>query len=166
MSFSLIACIGKNNELGKNNDLIFHFKEDMQFFRNTTKNHTVVMGYNTWLSLGEKPLPNRKSLIVTHKTLTNLPAGTAQIPDLDEFIKEHEDDDEEIFIIGGAKIYALFLPHAKTLYLTEVEKEANDADVFFPDYSSLKRVCTLRKIAEFTDENGTKFTIKKYTKRS
>ena len=164
MAFSLIACIGKHNELGKNNDLIFHFKEDMQFFRTTTKGHTVVMGHNTWESLGCKPLPGRKNLILSRQKL-DLPTGAEQILDLKAFIKENEHTEEEIFIIGGAKIYALFLPHASTLYLTEVDQTAPDADVFFPDYSFMKRAWKTRKIVQFTDEKGIKFTIKKYTKK-
>ena len=138
MSFSLIACIGKNNELGKNNDLIFHFKEDMAFFRETTKNHTVVMGYNTWLSLGEKPLPGRKNLILSHAKLKNLPKSAKQISDLKKFTQENKNSTEEIFIIGGASIYALFLPHASKLYLTEVDQEASDADVYFPNFDRKK----------------------------
>ncbi len=165
MSFSLIACIGKNRELGKNNDLIFHFKEDMKFFRETTRGHTVVMGRNTWASLGCKPLPGRKNLILSHEHLKNLPSGAAQIPDAKQFIKEHKDSPEEIFIIGGGKIYELFLPHANNLYLTEVEAEAKDADVFFPEFKLLERGWNLRKIATFTDENGTNFTINKYTRK-
>ena len=165
MSFSLIACIGKNRELGKNNDLIFHFKEDMKFFRETTRGHTVVMGRNTWTSLGCKPLPGRKNLILSHEPLKNLPSGAVQIPDAKQFIKEHKDSLEEIFIIGGGKIYELFLPYASSLYLTEVEAEAKDADVFFPEFKLLERGWNLRKIATFTDENGTNFTINKYTRK-
>ena len=89
MSFSIIACIGKNRELGKDNDLIFHFKEDMKFFRETTRGHTVVMGSNTWKSLGEKPLPNRQNLILSRSSMFNLPENAAQIPDLDAFIKKN-----------------------------------------------------------------------------
>jgi len=164
MSFSLIACIGKHNELGKHNDLIFHFHEDMRFFRETTKGHTVVMGRNTWLSLGCKPLPGRRNLIISHTKL-DLDSGAEQVPDLNKFIKENESSSEEIFIIGGASIYALFLPHASALYLTEVDAEARDADVFFPDYSFMKRAWKTRQIAQFTDTNGTHFAIKKYTKK-
>lgn len=161
MSFSIIACIGKNRELGKNNDLIFHFKEDMKFFRETTRNHTVVMGLNTWKSLGEKPLPNRQNLILSHEKLTNLPDNTAQIPDFDDYVKENEDSDEEIFIIGGATIYKLFLPYARTLYLTEVD-DTKDADVFFPEFN--KDEYDLTTISSIT-ENQTNFNINKYTRK-
>ncbi len=161
MAFSIIACIGKNLELGKDNDLIFHFKSDMKFFRETTRNHTVVMGANTWVSLGEKPLPNRQNLILSRSKLNNLPENTTQISNLDEFIKKNEDSDEEIFIIGGASIYRLFLPHARTLYLTEVDAN-KDADVFFPEFN--KEEYDLTTLQSLT-ENEIKFNINKYTRK-
>lgn len=161
MSFSMIACIGKNRELGKSNDLIFHFKEDMKFFRETTRGHTVVMGLNTWKSLGEKPLLNRQNLILSHVPLTNLPEGAAQVPDFDDFVKENKDSSEEIFVIGGATIYKLFLPYAQTLYLTEVDK-TKDADVFFPKFNKEDYdLTTLKSITE----NQTHFDINKYTRK-
>ena len=161
MAFSIIACIGKNRELGKNNDLIFHFKEDMKFFRETTRGHTVVMGYNTWKSLGEKPLPNRQNLILSHQKIANLPEHAEQIPDLETFIKRHEKSDEEIFVIGGASIYKLFLPYAHTLYLTEVDA-VKDADVFFPEFN--KENYDLTTLSSIT-ENQTNFNINKYTRK-
>ena len=161
MAFSIIACVGKNLELGKNNDLVFHFKSDMKFFREATRGHTVVMGLNTWKSLGEKPLPNRQNLILSFDKLDNLPENTAQIPDLDEFIKENKDSGEEIFIIGGASIYRLFLPHARTLYLTEVD-ESKDADVFFPEFD--KEEYDLTTLQSLT-ENNINFNINKYIRK-
>ena len=165
MSFSLIACIGKNRELGKNNDLIFHFKEDMRFFRETTSGHVVVMGYNTWLSLNRKALPNRKNYVVSPFEIKDLPNNIEQVFDFEAYAKENQNTDEEIFIIGGAKTYEDFLPYAKTLYLTEVEAEADGADVYFPDFSDFAKHADKEELAQFSDK-GTKFVINKYTKRS
>ena len=64
MSISVIAAVGRNYELGKNNDLIWHFKEDMRFFKQTTMGHTVVMGRKTFESL-PKALPNRRNIVIT-----------------------------------------------------------------------------------------------------
>lgn len=132
MSFSLIAAIGKNNELGKNNGLIFHLKKDMEFFKNTTMNHKVVMGRKTFESIG-RPLPKRENIVLSRRRLI-LPENVKQITSVEKFIKENEQASEEIFIIGGASVYKLFLPYAKTLYLTEVEAEEKSADAFFPDF--------------------------------
>lgn len=128
--FSIIAAVGKNNELGKKGGLVFHIKEDMKFFKETTTGHTVVMGFKTWESLPKK-LPNRKNIVVTFEEFEG---PDECVTDLEKFIKENESTDEEIFIIGGGSIYAQFLEHAKKLYLTEVDGEDKDADVFFPAF--------------------------------
>ncbi len=165
MSFSLIACIGKNRELGKNNDLIFHFKEDMRFFRETTSGHAVVMGYNTWLSLDKKPLPGRKNLVVSPWEIKDLPEDVEQIFDYESYAEDFRDSEDEIFVIGGAKTYEDFLPFASVLYLTEVDDSVKDADVYFPDFSNFAKGSDKQELAQFSD-NGTKFVINKYTKRS
>ncbi len=132
MSFTLIAAIGKNNELGKGNDLIFKIPEDQKFFKSTTENHKVVMGRKTFESIG-CPLPKRKNYVLSRKKL-NLPDCVEQIPDLGKFIKENKDTSEEIFIIGGGNVYAQFLPFAKKLILTEIDAEDLNADTFFPSF--------------------------------
>ncbi len=161
--FALIACIGKNRELGKNNDLVFHFKEDMRFFRETTSGHTVIMGYNTWISIGAKPLPKRKNLVISPMKIEGLPEGVEQVFDFEKFAAENLHSDEEIFVIGGAMTYKDFLPYVSTMYLTEVDAGVKDADVYFPAFDPAdfeKEV-----IAEL-EENGTKFTFNKYTRRA
>ena len=67
----LIACIGPNGELGKGNDLVYDNDEDMEFFRVTTSGHVVIMGYNTFLSIGSRPLPNRKNIVLTEEFHTS-----------------------------------------------------------------------------------------------
>lgn len=128
--FSIIAAVGRNNELGKKGGLVFHIKEDMKFFKETTTGHTVVMGFKTWESLPKK-LPNRKNIVITFEEFEG---PDECVTDLEKFIKENESTDEEIFVIGGGSIYAQFLEHAKKLYLTEVDSEDKDADVFFPTF--------------------------------
>lgn len=132
--FSIIAAVGKNNELGKKGDLIFHIKEDMQFFKETTTGHTVVMGFKTWESLPKK-LPNRKNVVVSFEEIEG---PDECVTDLVQFIKDNENTDEEIFVIGGGSIYAQFIDHAKRIYLTEIDGEDSEADVFFPDFNKSK----------------------------
>lgn len=132
--FSIIAAVGKNNELGKKGDLIFHIKEDMQFFKETTTGHTVVMGFKTWESLPKK-LPNRKNIVVSFEEIEG---PDECVTDLVQFIKDNENTDEEIFVIGGGTIYAQFIDHAKRIYLTEIDGEDSEADVFFPDFNKSK----------------------------
>ena len=130
MSLSIIAAIGENNELGKDNDLIWRFKGDMKFFKATTLNHKVVMGRKTFESLPGL-LPNRDHIVLTRSDLV--------IPDVEvyknvkEFLEVYKDFDEEIFNIGGASIYSQLLDYADKLYLTEIE-DSKDADVYFPSF--------------------------------
>lgn len=127
--FSIISAIAKNNAIGKDNDLVFHIKEDMKFFRETTRNHTVIMGKKTWESLPGK-LKDRKNLVISH---TEVEDADGTITDLDKYIEKNKETDEEIFVIGGGSIYKYMLPHSKYLYLTEVDAEP-EADTYFPEF--------------------------------
>ena len=155
MSFSIIAAVGKNNELGKAGDLVFHIKEDMKFFKNTTTGHSVIMGYNTWKSLGKK-LPNRKNIVVSYEPVEE---ADATVTDLQDYIVKNQDSREEIFVIGGGMLYKQMLEHANTLYLTEIDATA-EADTFFPEFDKSKYN---KEIIKKGTENGIDFTFAKYT---
>ncbi|MBR6168804.1 dihydrofolate reductase [Candidatus Saccharibacteria bacterium] len=155
--FSIIAAIGKNNALGKDNDLIFHIKEDMDFFRKTTTGHKVVMGSKTWDSLPTK-LKNRENIVISRH---NIPEADKTVNNLEDYIAKNIDTQEEIFIIGGGSIYAQFLPYAKHLYLTEVDSEP-EADVFFPEFD--KRFYRRKKI-KHGKQGELEYSIVKYTKK-
>ena len=129
---SIIAAIGKNRELGLNGALIFHIKEDLQFFKEMTINHPVIMGRKTFESIG-RPLPNRKNYVITHNP-ESLPDSVELVSDLVEFLEEHQTDNEEIFVIGGSSVYELALPYAENIYLTEINATSK-ADTFFPKFN-------------------------------
>lgn len=126
---SLIAAIGKNNELGKGNSLLWHMPADMRFFRETTKGHTVIMGRKTFESL-KGPLPNRKNIVITRDE-NYTKAGIEVVHSLDEAIKLAGDG--EVFIIGGAEIYRQSIEVADKLYITHIDATDKDADTFFPE---------------------------------
>lgn len=128
--FSIIAAIGKNRELGKGGDLVFHIKEDMAFFKKTTMGHKVLMGHKTWDSLPDK-LPGRENIVVAREKVEG---ADRTISNLAEFVRENQESEEEIFVIGGAMIYNELIGVTKNLYLTEVESEA-EADTFFPAFA-------------------------------
>lgn len=131
-NISLIAAIGQNNELGKENKLIWNLPGDMKFFRETTNNHTVIMGYNTYLSIG-RPLPNRRNVVLTSKDIDN--ENIYVYHKIDDLIK-NEIKDEEIFIIGGASMYNYFYDLANRMYLTLVDAEEKNADTYFPNINN------------------------------
>ena len=157
MDISMIAAIGKNNELGKGNDLIWHFKEDMKFFKDTTIGSAVIMGRKTFESL-PKALPNRKNIVITRNRAFS-PEGAEVVFSIDEALKAAGND--KIFIIGGAAIYEQFLPLANKLYLTEIEAECPGADVYFPAFD--KSLYKREKLTDF-EANGIKFSHILYSK--
>ena len=155
--FSIIAAVGKNNELGKKNELIFQIKDDMKFFRETTVGHKVLMGKNTWKSLPKK-LPGRRNLVVSWEEVE----GADQvIDDLDAFIAENKDTDEEVFVIGGGQIYKTLLPHAQKLYLTEIDATDAEADTFFPEFDKKHYS---RELIRKGNEDDLAYSIVKYSK--
>lgn len=128
-----IAAIGLTGELGKDNQLLFHIKEDMERFKMLTENKVVVMGRATQESLpGGKPLKNRKNIVLS-RNMDYHPEGFEVVHSIEEVfdtVSQYNPDD--VFIIGGEKIYNIFLPYCRKLYLTRVHKKRLDADKYFP----------------------------------
>jgi len=154
---SIIAAIGKNRELGKENKLLWNIPEDMKRFQNLTSGHVVIMGRKTYESLPKKfrPLPNRVNIILsrhsgepaqssTPESLSD--SGQARMTlsiycsSIEDALEKAKTFGKEIFIIGGAQIYSLGIKYADKLYLTLVDKEFSDADAFFPDYSQFNKI--------------------------
>jgi dihydrofolate reductase len=135
MKISLVAAIAENGVIGKNNDLPWHLPDDMKFFMETTKGHYVILGRKNYESLPKKyqPLPNRTNVIVTRQSGYHAP-GCLIVNSIEEAILVARDNGErEAMVIGGSEIYALSLPFADRLYLTEI-KAAVDGDVTFPKF--------------------------------
>lgn len=159
MSISIIAAVGKNLELGKGNDLVWHFREDMKFFKEVTTGNTVVMGRKTFESLPHA-LPNRRNVVIT-KNADYVAEGAEVVTSLEEAMKITENDN--VFIIGGGTIYTAFMPFADKLYLTEIDAEDKDADVFFPSYDKADYIA--EQLTDFTVD-GINFKHILYTKKS
>lgn len=132
MNITLIAAIGRNNELGKNNDLIWHLHEDMKFFKENTMGKPIVMGKKTLDSL-PKLLPGRKHLVLTHQDIEI--EGVEIFHSKEELMKYLESYDDEVMIIGGASVYESFISDADKMLLTEIDEECKTADKFFPEFN-------------------------------
>ena len=131
-NITLIAAIGRNNELGKDNDLIWRIPDDLKFFRENTIGKTIVMGLNTFNSL-PKLLPNRKHIVLTHKEVT-LDSEVILYHNFDELLNYIKTLDEEVMIIGGGMMYSQMIEYADRMLLTEIDDESL-ADVYFPKFS-------------------------------
>jgi dihydrofolate reductase len=137
----MIAAIGKNNALGKDNTLLWNMPADMKHFRETTRGHTVIMGRKTFESLPNGPLPKRENIVVTREKGYSRP-GIVVMHSLEEALRyasleqgkhfEEKQEETEIFIIGGGELYKAGMAFANKLYITRID-DSPEADTFFPE---------------------------------
>jgi dihydrofolate reductase len=148
-NISIIVAIAQNYAIGKDNQLLWHISDDLKRFKKLTSGHTIVMGKKTFESLPVRPLPNRRSIVIT-----DIPGEKIEGCDMAYSIEEAItlfDNDKENFIIGGGSIYRQFLSHADKLYITWVHKDF-DADTFFPEID--ENIWKITEIEEHTDETS------------
>ncbi len=132
---SLIAAVTSGGGIGKNNALLWHEPQDQKHFRQVTMGCPVIMGRKTWDSLPERfrPLPGRQNIVITRHTNWHA-QGALAAHSLEDALTQSAGADK-VFVIGGAEIYALALPLADELVLTEVAVDV-EADAFFPAWKS------------------------------
>ncbi len=129
-SIILIAAVARGGAIGKDNQLLVHLPGDLPRFKRLTLGYPIVMGRKTWDSIG-RPLPGRRNIVITRQPGWAA-AGAEPATSLDAALALAGDVDR-ICVIGGAQIYALALPHADELLLTEIDADF-DADAYFPDW--------------------------------
>lgn len=130
-ALTMIAARARNGVIGLNNRMPWHIPEDLKHFREQTMGHVVVLGRKTWESIG-RPLPGRRMVVISRQTL-KLPDGVVQVSSLDAAMALYAHE-ENIFIMGGAQIYAQCWPIANRLLLTEIELSPDgDAWLDAPD---------------------------------
>lgn len=129
---SIIAAVAKNRAIGFENKLIYWLPNDLKRFKALTTGHTIVMGRKTFESLPKGALPNRRNVVLS-RTTEELP-GCEVFPTLEAALESCHPD-EDVYIIGGARVYEQAIDFADRLCLTEVDDTPAGADAFFPDYS-------------------------------
>lgn len=168
----LAVAIDKNMGIGKNGRLPWHFKNEMKYFKDlTTKTkdlsnvNMVIMGRNTWESLSKKyrPLPGRKNVILTKNHHYEVSGGAEICGSIEEAFKTADEDIEQIFIIGGAKVFAQALndPRINGIYLTKIDA-AYDCDTFFPE---IPKDFVKEPLIKEEEENGVKIQYFFYERR-
>ncbi len=168
MIVSIIAAIGKNRELGKNNDLIWHLPKDMKFFTETTLGHFVIMGRRNYDSIPTKyrPLKERTNVIVTRQDGFKA-ENCVVVNSVEEGIALAKmEEDSECFVIGGGQIYDYAIRNnlVDRIYLTHID-ESFEADTFFTDFDTSKwhqkTIMTFQK----DEKNVHDFEIIQYDKK-
>jgi len=133
---SHIVAAGTNNAIGKDNQLLWHLPQDLKFFKNTTWAMPVIMGRKTFEAVNSKPLPGRLNIIVSRQESTIADSSLlAFARDMDEAIQKAAATNAlEIFIAGGAQIYAQTLPQTDRIYMTRVHASF-EADAYYPEWN-------------------------------
>ena len=132
---SIIVAKARNNAIGRGNQMLWHISGDLKYFKQVTYGHPVVMGYNTWLSLGERPLPGRKNIVVSSRHPAPEGCAAEFCASVEEALAKAQASGpgaEEVFVIGGGQLYSQAMPLADRLYITEVGAVIGNAEVFFP----------------------------------
>lgn len=166
-SLSLIAALDANNGIGKDNDLMWNLPADMQFFKETTKGHVVIMGRKNYDSIPERfrPLPGRSNVVLSRQPNFEAP-GCTVYDSLETCLQNTKlQEGQKAFIIGGAQIYQLALESnlVDEIYLTHIEKVYH-ADTFFPEFTAASYQKTLIFKHPIDDKHEAKFEVYKYTK--
>jgi len=134
MKLSMIVAMARNRVIWKDKELVWHYPEDFKYFKEKTIGHPIVMGQNTYESIGRQ-LPNRRNIVLTKADEIEGLECFHSIPDLLENLESTTPEDEEVFIIWWAYVYKQFLPLIETLYLTDVKKEY-EWNIFFPEFEN------------------------------
>lgn len=130
---SMIVCHSKDNRvIGKDNKIPWHVKEDFKQFKEYTMGKTILMGDNTFISIG-KPLPGRKTIVATLNDFSYDHEDVIVTKDLFSILNKYKDSDDELVICGGATIYKLCMPYATKLRIS-ILKKTYDGDTYFPYY--------------------------------
>lgn len=165
MIITLIAAIGKNNELGKGNDLLWKFPADQKHFRDRTMGHTMIMGRKTFESLPGL-LPKRRHIVITRDKNYDRKGIEVvnSLPEALDLAGQKAKKDEEVFVIGGGEIFRQAIELADKLDITHFDAEDKKADVFFPEIIPILWNEVTHEEQETDDQNPIPYTFSIYEK--
>jgi dihydrofolate reductase len=164
MTIALVVAMSENRVIGRDNKLPWHLPADLKYFKELTSGHVVVMGRKTFESIGNKPLLNRPTVVITRDLSLRVPEGVRIGHSLAEALhiasELNPDDTDEVFVLGGSQIFNEALPVADRLYLTLVHAVV-EGDVRFPDFDERqwKLTCTRRHMADSKNEYDMSFQV-------
>ncbi|MBC8051722.1 MAG: dihydrofolate reductase [Sphingobacteriaceae bacterium] len=161
MNLSAVVVIDQNWGMGKNNQLLVHFPADLKRFKNITTGHSIIMGRKTFDSMG-RALPNRRNIVITRQSGLSLPS--AETTNSLESALSMCNQEEEVFIIGGAEIFKQSLSALNYIYLTKIN-QSFEADTFFPEISSDEWIEIEREDFEPDEKTPFSYTFLTYKRR-
>lgn len=151
MLVSLIAAVDRNGLIGRQGKLPWHLPADLRYFQRTTMGHPIIMGSTTWRSIG-RPLRGRTNVVVTRSGLVEAP-GTVVVRSFEDALAlGAAASAKEVFVIGGAALYATAMPRANRIHLTRIDA-VFEGDVYFPEIAGEEWIEQSRE-AHQTDEKN------------
>jgi dihydrofolate reductase len=163
MKVTLMAALAENRVIGRDNTLPWNLPADLARFKQRTEGHVVIMGRRTFESVG-RPLPNRRSIVITRKRDYH-PPGAEIARSLEEALERaRESKQDEVFILGGAEVYALALPEVDRLELTIVHAEVS-GDTFFPECDLSEWTLIDEQRHEADDRHAYAFSFRTYERK-
>ncbi|MCP3660524.1 MAG: dihydrofolate reductase [Bacteroidetes bacterium] len=163
MKISIIAARSENNVIGFEGKIPWKIPSDLQYFKNVTEGHYIIMGRKTFDSIDKRPLPNRTSIVISRNPIYEVPEGVILTSSIEKALRITEEAGEkEAFIIGGQQIYALSIPIADFMYITEIECHVN-GDAFFPEFDGKlwKEIKFEKHLADERNEYNYSFRVLK-----
>ncbi len=159
---TIIAALAENNAIGFENKLLYYLPADLRRFKELTTGHAIIMGRKTFESLPKGALPNRRNIVLTRNEDAVFP-GAERFSCLAAALAACEG--EEIYIIGGASVYAEALPLANRLCLTHIAATPDQADVFFPDFDKNDWDVAFSETHEPDEKNAQTYTFTDYVRK-
>lgn len=158
---NIIVAVSDNLAIGRAGDMPWHISADLKYFKRTTQGHTVIMGRKTWESIGCRPLKNRRNIVVS----STLEQGDdfEVVGSLKQALEMASG--EEIFIMGGGRLYAQAISSADRLYVTHVHTVVEDADTFFPEITTKEWLLTERSETETDPASGLTYEFAVYDRK-
>lgn len=162
--YAAIVAVDENFAIGKENSMLVHLPGDLKYFKETTSGHTVVMGYNTFLSLPKGALPNRRNIVLSRKDDLLLPG--CEIAQSIEEVLYLTNDEELVFFIGGGQIYQEIItnPHLSKLFITRIHHKFTDAEVFFPKFDTNQWILEHSENKFKDEKNPYDYSFQQYSK--
>ncbi|ERI80913.1 dihydrofolate reductase [Bacteroides pyogenes F0041] len=160
---SIIAAVDRQMAIGFENKLLFWLPNDLKRFKTLTTGHTIIMGRKTFESLPKGALPHRRNIVLSSNASSVFP-GAEVFPSLEAALKACEED-EHIYIIGGASVYRQALPYADQLCLTEIDSIAPLADAFFPEVSPAVWHEKSREVHPIDEKHPCSYAFVEYIRR-
>lgn len=159
---SIIVAIDEKNAIGKDNQLLCHLPNDLKYFKSVTQGHTVIMGRNTYESLPNGSLPNRRNIVLSRNK--DLQLDRCEVSSSLEDAIALCDSETEVFIIGGATVYAKAIDLADKLYITYIHHQFEGTDAFFPKVDKNKWIESSRIENNSDEKNKYAHTFVVYNK--